>query len=90
MASALQAQVDDTVYVMRENINKALEQRESLDSLQGKSNGLDFQYNRLRRDARKVGWDAIKSRICLISSVVIVLLIMVVIPILALILQHGK
>ena len=90
MASALQAQVDDTVYVMRENINKALEQRESLDSLQGKSNGLDFQSNRLRRDARKVGWDAIKSRICLISSVVIVLLIMVVIPILALILQHSK
>ncbi len=33
MASALQAQVDDTIYVMRENINKALEQRESLDLL---------------------------------------------------------
>jgi hypothetical protein len=33
MASALQAQVDNTVYVIQENINKALEQRESLDSL---------------------------------------------------------
>jgi hypothetical protein len=90
MASALQ--VDDTVYVMRENINKVLEQRESLDSLQGKPNDLAFQSNGLglRRDARKVGWDAIKSRICLISSVVIILLIMVVLPILALILQHGK
>jgi vesicle-associated membrane protein 4 len=90
MASALQAQVDDTVYVMRENINKVLEQRERLDSLQGKPNDLAFQTNGLRHDARKGGWDAIKSRMCLISSLVIVLLIMVVLPILALILQHGK
>ena len=90
MASALQ--VDDTTYVMQENINKALEQRESLDLSQGKPNNLAFQTNRLgiRRDARKVSWDAIKSRICLISSVVIILLIMVVLPILALILQHGN
>ena len=88
----MQAQVDDTVYVMRENINKVLKQRERLDSLQGKPDDLAFQSNGFgpRRDARKVGWNAIKSRMCLISSVVIVLLIMVVIPILALILQHGK
>jgi vesicle-associated membrane protein 4 len=34
MASALQAQVDDTVRVMRENIVRVLQQGERLDSLQ--------------------------------------------------------
>ena len=77
---------------MRENINKALEQRESLDSLQGKSDDLALQSNRLglKREARKLGWNAIKSRICLVSSVVTILLIMVILPILTLISQHGK
>ena len=33
MTSALQAQIDDTVGVMRENIDKVLQRGESLDSL---------------------------------------------------------
>ena len=94
MASALQAQVDDSVRVMRENIDKVSQRAARLDSLQGKTDDLAVQSEGLRRDARKVRkrmcWEDIKSQMCLISAVVILLLVMVVLPIVTLILQHHK
>jgi vesicle-associated membrane protein 4 len=94
MATALQAQVDDSVRVMRENIDKVSQREERLDSLQGKTDNLAVQSEGLRRDAKKARkrmcWKDIKSRMCLIGAVVILLLVMVVLPIVALILQHHK
>jgi hypothetical protein len=40
IASILQAQVDNTIRVMRENINKVSQRGERLDLLQNKTDGL--------------------------------------------------
>lgn len=58
--SALQAQIDDTVGVMRENINKVSMRGERLDSLQDKTDNLAVSAQGFRRGANRVrrqqGW----------------------------------
>jgi vesicle-associated membrane protein 4 len=76
-------QIDDTVGVMRENINKVSQRGERLDSLQDKTDNLAVSAQGFRRGANRVRkemwWKDVKMRICLIV-VVILLILVIVIP----------
>ncbi|KIX10335.1 uncharacterized protein Z518_01417 [Rhinocladiella mackenziei CBS 650.93] len=81
--AALQAQIDDTVGVMRENINKVSQRGERLDSLQDKTDNLAVSAQGFRRGANRVRkqmwWKDMKMRMCLIVGI-IVLLIVIIVP----------
>ncbi|EED15424.1 SNARE protein Snc2, putative [Talaromyces stipitatus ATCC 10500] len=81
--AALQAQIDDTVGVMRENINKVSQRGERLDSLQDKTDNLAVSAQGFRRGANRVRkqmwWKDMKMRVCLVI-VVIILIIVIVVP----------
>jgi len=80
--AALQAQIDDTVGVMRENINKVSQRGERLDSLQDKTDNLAVSAQGFRRGANKVRkamwWKDMKMRMCLIVGIIILLLIIII------------
>lgn len=80
--AALQAQIDDTVGVMRENINKVSQRGERLDSLQDKTDNLAVSAQGFRRGANRVRkqmwWKDMKMRMCLIVGIVILLVIIIV------------
>jgi len=80
--AALQAQIDDTVGVMRENINKVSQRGERLDSLQDKTDNLAVSAQGFRRGANRVRkqmwWKDMKMRICLIVGIIILLLVIIV------------
>ncbi|KAF8645945.1 hypothetical protein AX16_007466 [Volvariella volvacea WC 439] len=52
--AAIQAQIDDTVGIMRENITKVAERGERLESLQGKTDNLAVSAQGFRRGANRV------------------------------------
>ena len=83
--AAIQAQIDDTVGIMRENINKVAERGEQLDSLQDKTDNLAVSAQGFRRGANRVRkamwWKDMKMRMCLIAVVVIIIIIVIVVPI---------
>ena len=54
ITAALQAQIDDSVGVMRENINKVSQRGERLDSLQDKTDNLPVSAQGFRRGANRV------------------------------------
>jgi len=80
--AALQAQIDDTVGVMRENINKVSQRGERLDSLQDKTDNLAVSAQGFRRGAnrvRKQMWlKDMKMRVCLIVGIIVLLLVIIV------------
>ncbi|KIN01546.1 hypothetical protein OIDMADRAFT_54660 [Oidiodendron maius Zn] len=80
--AALQAQIDDTVGVMRENINKVSQRGERLDSLQDKTDNLAVSAQGFRRGAnrvRKTMWlKDMKMRICLIGGIILLLVVIIV------------
>ncbi|KAK2765033.1 SNAP receptor, synaptobrevin [Arachnomyces sp. PD_36] len=80
--AALQAQIDDTVGVMRENINKVSQRGERLDSLQDKTDNLAESAQGFRRGANRVRkqmwWKDVKMRICLAVGIVILLIVIIV------------
>jgi len=80
--AALQAQIDDTVGVMRENINKVSQRGERLDSLQDKTDNLAVSAQGFRRGANRVRkqmwWKDMKMRMCLIGGIVILLIVIIV------------
>ncbi|KAL9108013.1 MAG: hypothetical protein Q9227_007118 [Pyrenula ochraceoflavens] len=80
--AALQAQIDDTVGVMRENINKVSQRGERLDSLQDKTDNLAVSAQGFRRGANRVRkqmwWKDMKMRMCLIVGIIILIVIIVV------------
>ncbi|KAJ5242010.1 Synaptobrevin [Penicillium citrinum] len=82
--AALQAQIDDTVGVMRENINKVSQRGERLDSLQDKTDNLAVSAQGFRRGANRVRkqmwWKDMKMRVCLVICV-IVLLVVIIVPV---------
>ncbi|KAI9831493.1 MAG: Protein arg-6, mitochondrial [Phylliscum demangeonii] len=84
--AALQAQIDDTVGVMRENINKVSQRGERLDSLQDKTDNLAVSAQGFRRGANRVRkqmwWKDMKMRMCLIIGIILLLLV-IIIPIAA-------
>ena len=75
-------QIDDTVGVMRENINKVSQRGERLDSLQDKTDNLATSAQGFRRGANRVRkqmwWKDMKMRICLIVGIIILLLIIII------------
>ncbi|KAI9654309.1 MAG: SNAP receptor, synaptobrevin [Alyxoria varia] len=79
----LQAQIDDTVGVMRDNINKVSQRGERLDSLQDKTDNLATSAQGFRRGANRVRkqmwWKDMRMRICIIVGI-IVLLIVIIVP----------
>ncbi|KAH7409502.1 synaptobrevin-domain-containing protein [Cadophora sp. MPI-SDFR-AT-0126] len=80
--AALQAQIDDTVGVMRENINKVSQRGERLDSLQDKTDNLAVSAQGFRRGANRVRkqmwWKDMKMRMCLIIGIIILLIVIIV------------
>jgi len=82
--AAIQAQIDDTVGIMRENINKVAERGERLDSLQDKTDNLAVSAQGFRRGANRVRknmwWKDMKMRI-IIGVGVVILLIIIIVPI---------
>ncbi|CAK9436853.1 uncharacterized protein LODBEIA_P13750 [Lodderomyces beijingensis] len=80
--AAIQAQIDDTVGVMRDNINKVAERGERLDSIENKTDNLAISAQGFRRGANRVRkdmwWKDFKMRICLIIAVIIVIIVIVV------------
>jgi len=80
--AAIQAQIDDTVGIMRENITKVAERGERLDSLQDKTDNLAISAQGFRRGANKVRknmwWKDMKMRIIIGAAVAIIIIIIVV------------
>ncbi|WFD25151.1 synaptobrevin [Malassezia nana] len=79
----IQAQIDETVGVMRENINKVNERGENLDSLQNKTDNLAVSAQGFRRGANQVRkrmwWKDVKMRIVIVIAI-IALLCVIIIP----------
>ncbi|UNI13802.1 Vesicle membrane receptor protein (v-SNARE) [Purpureocillium takamizusanense] len=79
---ALQAQIDDTVGVMRDNINKVSQRGERLDALQDKTDNLAVSAQGFRRGANRVRkqmwWKDMKMRMCLIAGIIILLCIIII------------
>ncbi|KAK1758734.1 synaptobrevin-domain-containing protein [Echria macrotheca] len=79
---ALQAQIDDTVGVMRDNINKVSQRGERLDALQNKTDDLAASAQGFRRGANRVRkamwWKDMKMRIWLGIGISILIIIIVV------------
>ncbi|TIC20345.1 Translin [Wallemia mellicola] len=82
--AAIQAQIDDTVGIMRENITKVSERGERLDHLQDKTDDLAVSAQGFRRGAHRVRkamwWKDTRMKIIL-ALVVIVIIIIIVVPI---------
>ncbi|KAF1348628.1 synaptobrevin/VAMP-like protein [Delphinella strobiligena] len=80
--AALQAEIDSTVNVMRNNINKVSERGERLDSLQDKTDNLATSAQGFRRGANRVRkqmwWKDMKMRMCLIIGIIILLIVIIV------------
>ncbi|KAI0266366.1 synaptobrevin-domain-containing protein [Gloeopeniophorella convolvens] len=80
--AAIQAQIDDTVTIMRDNITKVVERQERLDSLQDKTDNLAVSAQGFRRNANRVRknmwWKDMKMRIIIGVAIVIIIVIIVV------------
>ncbi|KAK0186495.1 synaptobrevin-domain-containing protein, partial [Armillaria mellea] len=72
--AAIQAQIDDTVGIMRENITKVAERGERLDSLQDKTDNLAVSAQGFRRGANRVR----KMRIIIGVAIAVIIVIIVV------------
>ncbi|KAG8900564.1 SNAP receptor, synaptobrevin [Tulasnella sp. 403] len=82
--AALQADIDHTVNIMRDNITKVAERGERLDSLQDKTDNLAVSAQGFRRGANRVRknmwWKDMKMRI-IIAIGVAILLVIIIVPI---------
>ncbi|KIY52132.1 synaptobrevin [Fistulina hepatica ATCC 64428] len=82
--AAIQAQIDDTVGIMRDNITKVAERGERLDSLQDKTDNLAVSAQGFRRGANRVRknmwWKDMKMRI-IIGIVIAVIIVIIVVSI---------
>jgi len=80
--AAIQAQIDDTVGIMRENITKVAERGERLDSLQDKTDNLAISAQSFKRGANKVRknmwWKDMKMRIIIGAGIAVIIIIIVV------------
>jgi len=80
--AAIQQQIDDTVGIMRENINKVADRGARLDSLQDKTDNLAVSAQGFRRGANRVRkqmwWKDMKMRMCIVIGIIILLTIIIV------------
>jgi len=85
----IQAQIDDTIGIMRDNITKTADRGAKLDELQNKTDDLATSALGFRRGANRVRkqmwWKDMKMRMCLVLGVII-LIIVIVVPIVV----HNK
>ncbi|SPQ19080.1 618baf47-bdf5-4899-998f-f4cacccac7b5 [Thermothielavioides terrestris] len=83
----IQEQIDDTVGVMRENLNKVADRGARLDHLQNKTDDLAQSAQSFRRGAnqvrKKMWWKDMKMRIWLIVGIVVLLAIIIIPSVLA-------
>nr|GAT57024.1 synaptobrevin [Mycena chlorophos] len=81
-ATAVPAQIDDTVGIMRENITKVAERGERLDALQDKTDNLAVSAQGFRRGANRVRknmwWKDMKMRIIIGAAIAVIVIIIVV------------
>lgn len=81
---AIQAQIDDTVGIMRDNITKVAERGERLDALQDKTDNLAVSAQGFRRGANRVRkqmwWKDMKMRLY-IGLGIVILLVIIIVPI---------
>jgi len=81
---AIQQQIDETVGIMRDNINRVAERGERLDALQDKTENLSVSAQGFRRGANKVRkqmwWKDMKMRI-IIGVAIAVILILIIVPV---------
>jgi len=84
--AAIQSQIDDTVNVMKKNLESVAQRGEHIDQLQDKSENLNQSAQGFRRGANRVRkqmwWKNVKMRIWIIVGI-IVLLLLIIIPIAA-------
>lgn len=82
--AAIQAEIDNTVNIMQDNIKKVAERGERLESLQDKTDTLAVSAQGFRRGANRVRkamwWKDMKMRL-LIGAGIVVLLLIIIIPI---------
>jgi vesicle-associated membrane protein 4 len=80
--AALQAEIDSTVGIMRDNINKVSERGARLDSLQDKTDNLATSAQGFRRGANRVRkamwWKDMKMRMCIVVGIIILLVVIIV------------
>ncbi|TKA53275.1 hypothetical protein B0A49_11563 [Cryomyces minteri] len=76
--AALQAEIDSTVGIMRDNINKVSERGARLDSLQDKTDNLAVSAQGFRRGANRMWWKDMKMRMCIIVGIIILLIVIIV------------
>jgi len=78
----IQSQIDDTVGIMRENLNKVADRGARLDSLQDKTDGLAHSAQGFRRGANRVRkamwWKDVKMRICIAIGIILLLAVIIV------------
>ncbi|KAL9099533.1 MAG: hypothetical protein Q9163_004981 [Psora crenata] len=80
--AAIQTRIDDTVNVMKKNLESVMERGENIDQLQDKSQNLGQSAQRFRHGAkevrRKMFWKNMKMRIAIIIGILVLLLIIIV------------
>lgn len=74
--------INDTVGILRDNINKANDRGQRLDALQDKTDNLAVSAQGFRRGANRVRkqmwWKDMKMRICIVVGIIILLLIIII------------
>ncbi|SCV69581.1 BQ2448_2601 [Microbotryum intermedium] len=79
--AAIQAQIDDTVGIMRENITKVAERGERLDALQDKTDNLAQSAQGFRKGANRVRkqmwWKDMKMRLLIGVGIAVLVIIIV-------------
>lgn len=78
----IQQQVNDTVDIMRDNLNKVAERGERLDSIQDKADNLAVSAQGFRRGANRVRkqmwWKDMKMRLCIVIGIIVILIVIIV------------
>jgi len=87
---ALQSQIDDTVGVMKDNLNRVAQRGENLEVLQDKTDRLHDSALNFRRGANQVRkqmwWKDMKMRMWIIIGIIVLLLVII----LPTVLTRGK
>ena len=77
-----QKQIDDTVNVMKKNLESVAQRGEHIDQLQDKSENLNQSAQGFRRGANRVRkqmwWKNVKMRIWIIVGIIVLLLIIII------------
>ncbi|KAI5300604.1 hypothetical protein KEM55_006246 [Ascosphaera atra] len=91
--AALQATIDDTVGVMKDNINAATRRGEGLENLEDKSDALvgsAGQFKRNAGQARKRMWWKNKKMGCCLCIGILILIIVIVVPVAVEVSRHKN